>query len=51
MQVHRGAVIRIDQLHTLDAAGDGSYRVGLKCGDVVNASERYAPAIRARMAA
>jgi two-component system LytT family response regulator len=49
MQVHRGAVVRVDQLHTLDAAGDGTWRVGLRCGDVVNASERYASQIRERM--
>ncbi|MES2316554.1 MAG: LytTR family DNA-binding domain-containing protein [Pseudomonadota bacterium] len=50
MQVHRGALVRVDQLHTLEAVGDGTYRVGLKCGDTVNASERYAPQIRERMA-
>ncbi len=49
MQVHRGAIVRVDQLHTLDATGDGSYRLRLKCGDVIGASERYAPQLRERM--
>ncbi len=49
MQVHRGAIVRVDQLHTLDATGDGSYRLGLKCGDVLSASERYAAQLRERM--
>lgn len=49
MQVHRGALVRIDQLQSLAATGDGSYRLTLKCGDQVNASERYVSQIRERM--
>ena len=51
MQVHRSVIVRVDQLHTLDAVGDGTFRLGLKCGDAVGASERYAAQIRERMAA
>lgn len=49
MQVHRGVVVRVDQLHTCEAAGDGTYRLGLHCGAVVSASERYSAAVRQRM--
>ncbi|MEJ7747373.1 MAG: LytTR family DNA-binding domain-containing protein, partial [Luteimonas sp.] len=51
MQVHRSVIVRVDQLQTLDAAGDGTFRLGLKCGDTVSASERYGAQIRARMGA
>jgi two-component system LytT family response regulator len=50
MQVHRGAVVRVDQLQSLEAAGDGCYRLQLACGDTVSVSERYAGPIRERMA-
>ena len=49
MQVHRGAVVRLDQLQSLEAAGDGVYRLQLACGDTVSVSERYAAQIRQRM--
>lgn len=51
MQVHRSAIVRVDQLQTLDAVGDGTFRLGLKCGDTVGASERYGAQIRAHMRA
>lgn len=49
MQVHRGAIVRLDQLQALDAVGDGTYRLLLKCGADVGVSERYAAQIRARL--
>ena len=49
MQVHRSVIVRLDQLQTLEAAGDGTLRLGLKCGDTVSASERHGAQIRERM--
>jgi two-component system LytT family response regulator len=50
MQVHRGAIVRVDQLQSLHAAGDGGFRLELVCGETVSVSERYAAAVRERMA-
>lgn len=50
MQVHRGAVVRLDQLQSLEAASEGGYRLQLVCGETVGVSERYAGAVRQRMA-
>jgi two-component system LytT family response regulator len=50
MQVHRGAVVRTDQLLSLEAVGDGGFRLQLAGGGTVSVSERYVTAIRERMA-
>jgi two-component system LytT family response regulator len=49
MQVHRGAIVRVEQLQSLTVLGDGAFRLELTCGDAVSASERYVAAIRERM--
>ncbi len=49
MQVHRGAVVRLDQMRALDTAGDGVFSLQLVCGSTVSVSERYAGLIRERM--
>ncbi len=51
MQVHRRALVRADQLARLDSAGDGGYRLQLRCGAQVAVSERYVGAVRALMGA
>ncbi len=49
MQVHRGAIVRRDQMRALDAIGDGTFRLRLACGDAVGVSERYAGQVREHM--
>ncbi len=51
MQVHRGAIVRVDQLSSLEVVADGSYRLHLRCGAHVPVSERYVEALRFRMGA
>lgn len=48
-RVHRGAIVRHDQILRLDNAGDGTYQLTLRCGAVVALSERYLGALKARM--
>ena len=47
--VHRGTIMRRDQIGTLATVGDGSYRLTLRCGAQVAVSERYVGALRALM--
>ena len=49
MQVHRRAIVRLDQLACLDITGDCTYRLRLRCGAELDASERYVPAIKRRL--
>jgi two-component system LytT family response regulator len=49
LRVHRGAIVRRDQLATLACTGDGTYRLALRCGGAVAVSERYVAALRAAM--
>ena len=49
MQVHRGAIVRLDQMRSLDAIGDGTFSLQLLCGDAVGVSERHAGQVRAQM--
>jgi len=47
VRVHRGTIVRRDQIGTLATVGDGSYRLTLRCAAQVAVSERYVGAIRA----
>lgn len=47
LRVHRGTIVRRDQVKVLEVAGDGSYRLLLRCGAEVAVSERYVKAVRA----
>jgi len=49
LRVHRGAIVRRDQVGRLETVGDGSYRLVLRCGAGVAVSERYVGALRALM--
>lgn len=49
VRVHRGTIVRRDQIGTLATVGDGSYRLTLRCGAQVAVSERYVGALRALM--
>lgn len=51
LQVHRGAVVRTDQLSSLEVVADGGYRLRLRSGAQVPVSERYVEQLRARMQA
>jgi two-component system LytT family response regulator len=46
VRVHRGALVRRDQLAGLAVVGDGSYRLSLRCGALVAVSERHIGAVR-----
>ena len=49
LRVHRGAIVRRDQIAALTGTGDGTYRLALRCGGAVAVSERYVAALRAAM--
>jgi two-component system LytT family response regulator len=49
LRVHRGAIVRRDQIGSLATVGDGSYRLALRCGAHMAVSERYVQALRAHM--
>jgi two-component system LytT family response regulator len=49
LRVHRAAIVRRDRMASLVAAGDGSYRLTLRCGAEVAVSERYAPMVKESM--
>lgn len=49
LRVHRGAIVRRDQLARLDTSGDGTWRLTLRCGGTVAVSERYLAALKAAM--
>jgi two-component system LytT family response regulator len=46
VRVHRGALVRRDQVASLAVVGDGSYRLSLRCGAAVAVSERHVGAVR-----
>jgi two-component system LytT family response regulator len=50
VRVHRGALVRRDQVASLAVVGDGSYRLSLRCGAAVAVSERHVGAVRDCMA-
>lgn len=49
LRVHRGAIVRRDQVESLAVAGDVSYRLTLRCGASAPVSERHVSALRACM--
>lgn len=49
LRVHRGAIVRRDQIASLATTGDGTYRLGLRCGAAVAVSERHLAALKAAM--
>lgn len=49
LRVHRGAIVRREQIASLAVAGDGSYLLTLQCGAAVPVSERYVQLLRAAM--
>jgi two-component system LytT family response regulator len=49
VRVHRGGIVRRDQIESLAVVGDGSYKLSLRCGSVVAVSERYVHALRQSM--
>ena len=50
LRVHRGAIVRVDQLQALAVLGDGNYELSLLSGARVPVSERHVQALRQRMA-
>ncbi|MFM2085651.1 MAG: hypothetical protein RLZZ237_520 [Pseudomonadota bacterium] len=48
-RVHRCAVVRLSQLHSLAVTGDGTYAATLHCGAQVPVSERYLDTVRRAM--
>lgn len=49
LRVHRGAIVRRDQIAGLATTGDGTYQLTLRCGGVVAASERHLAALKAAL--
>lgn len=49
LRVHRGAIVRRDQIARLDSTGDATWRLHLRCGGAVAVSERYLDAVKAAM--
>jgi two-component system LytT family response regulator len=49
LRVHRSAIVRRSQIARLETAGDGSYRLTLRCGATVAVSERYLTALKSAM--
>lgn len=49
LRVHRVAMVRRDQIESLATTGDGTYRLMLRCGDMVPVSERHVGALRISM--
>jgi two-component system LytT family response regulator len=49
LRVHRGTIVRRDQLARLAITGDGTYRLTLRCGAGVAVSERYLAGVKAVM--
>jgi two-component system LytT family response regulator len=49
LRVHRGAIVRRDQIATLASGGEGSHRLALRCGAAVPVSASYLAALKAAM--
>jgi two-component system LytT family response regulator len=49
LRVHRGAIVRRDQVASLATTGDGTYRLTLRCGAEAAVSERYLAALKGAM--
>jgi two-component system LytT family response regulator len=46
LRVHRGAIVRRDQIASLATTGDGTYQLTLRCAGVTAVSERYLGALK-----
>lgn len=46
VRVHRGTLVRRSQIARLETRGDGSYWLGMRGGEAVAVSERYAGALK-----
>jgi two-component system, LytTR family, response regulator len=51
MQVHRSAIVRVEQFSTLEVVADQTWCLHLRCGAKVPVSERYIEELRSRMQA
>lgn len=49
LRVHRGAIVRRDQIARLASDGEGSYRLTLRCGGELAVSERYVSLLKSSM--
>jgi len=49
IRVHRGTIVRRDQIGTLAADRDATYRLTLRCGSTVRVSERHVGTVKACM--
>jgi two-component system LytT family response regulator len=49
LRVHRGAIVRREQLARLATTGDGTYRLNLRCGAEVAVSERYLAGLKSAL--
>jgi two-component system LytT family response regulator len=49
MRIHRGAIVRRDQIGSLATTGDGTYRLTLRCGNMLAVSERYLTVLKSSM--
>jgi two-component system LytT family response regulator len=51
VRVHRGAIVRRDQIASLATTGDGTYQLTLRCGGMTAVSERYLGALKSLLKA
>ena len=49
LRVHRGVIVRREQVASLATTGDGTYQLTLRCGSAVAVSERYLAALKSCM--
>jgi len=49
LRVHRGVIVRREQVASLATTGDGTYQLTLRCGSTVAVSERYLAALKSCM--
>ncbi|WBS01582.1 LytTR family DNA-binding domain-containing protein [Pseudoduganella sp. SL102] len=49
LRVHRGAIVRRDQIASLVSGGEGSHKLMLRCGGVVPVSASYMAALKAAL--
>jgi len=49
LRIHRGAIVRRDQIASLATIGDGTWRLTLRCGSVLAVSERYLGLVKSSM--
>jgi len=49
LRIHRGTIVRRDQIAELATSGDGTYRLTLRCGSALAVSERYLGLVKSSM--